>query len=105
MDVLDTCFYVLVIVCFIIVGYKFNNFEKKYFMANDKFGSWLIGYGIICAISFVLQYFLEDESSIFGWVVSIVWCLVDVLYAYNLTKYAKVTIPVLFELLNGKHQE
>lgn len=105
MDGLNTCFYALVMACFIIVGYKFNNFEKKYFVANDKFGSWLIGYGIVWAACLVLTYFSEDEYSIFNWIVSIVWCLVDVLYAYNITTYSKVTIPVLFELLKGKHSE
>lgn len=108
-DVLGTCFWVLVIVSIIIVGVRFNRFENKSFATNDKFGGWLIGFGIINAIIFIIYLLIgdmEDLDLISRFlIVDFVWLVLEVVWAYNIYEYSKNNLPELLEEYDKQHPE
>lgn len=106
-DVLSTICCFFVIVSIIIVGVRFKRFEKKSFGANDNFGGWLIGYGVINTILFISGFILpwDDVDDIFVIIFNIVGYVTDVIWAYNIYDYSENNLPELLKGYDNQHSE
>ncbi|MBO7594585.1 MAG: hypothetical protein J6T12_06415 [Salinivirgaceae bacterium] len=104
LDHLNNVCTLLVGLCMVITGVRFNQFENRYLKFNDKFGSWLVGYGIITIILFLYYVCFQENASIYlDGVVWFVFGLINALYAYNIIKYSRENIPVLFETYEASY--
>lgn len=106
MEIVELCCWILVIVSSIILGFRFNKFENDNFHTNDKFGSWLIGYGAASLLLFVWDLLMGDDtdSSSFAYILYLILSMsIDAIYAYNIIKYSKVTLPRLLAKYDEMH--
>lgn len=104
LDHLNNVCTLLVGLCMVITGVRFNQFENRYLKFNDKFGSWLVGYGIITIILFLYYVCFEENASVY--LDSVIWFvigLISALYAHKIIKYSRENVPVLFETYEASY--
>lgn len=106
LEIVGQCCFFLVIVSSSILGFRFNKFENDNFHSNDKFGSWLIGYGAASLLLFVWDLLMgnDTDSSSFAYILYLILSMsIDAMYAYNIIKYSKGTLPRLLAKYDEMH--
>lgn len=106
LEIVGQCCFFLVIVSSSILGFRFNKFENDNFHSNDKFGSWLIGYGAASLLLFVWDLLMgnDTDSSSFADILYLILSMsIDAIYAYNIIKYSKGTLPRLLAKYDEMH--
>lgn len=104
-DVLSDCFWFLVASVAILAGIRFNGFEKEHTGFNDQFGAWLIGYGafllLFFAVNVLVNNYLDEFTTVPTVLLAVMFLInivLDAIYAYNIIRYSKQNVPVLFEI-------
>ena len=110
LDNLYNCLCFFIAAGAIAAGIRFNAFETKYTGYNDKFGMWLIIYGIWSLVFFLISTVLDNISEsdltfFFGLIVLAIAAFIDIIFAYNIKKYSQDTIPDLFEIYEANNPE
>lgn len=106
-DVIGYCCWFLSIVGILFIGIRFNRFEKTHLGYNDQFGTWLIIYGALQCIQFIISFIPYNNFKI-GILLTFIdfsFAIVDFIYAYNIILYSKKNIPYLSELYEKKQLE